>query len=595
MISTQHDIEKIINPVLPDKAYNIKRGESISEKISSGEININTIAPLLKDNSLIDFFSYTRAKYLSHHRLAEKPAFNKTLEDIMNAVGKRLKRSANELWSSQEFQLLFRATTAEHLALLGLSEHVESVRQVIASGRIMSILPYNLLMSPMTIKKYIPTRSEKFSGNWRHSMDPYGLFRKMTKVVAIDKNGNEIYLGTRKFDYAVLANITEACYIGCDGCYKGSMVRTSLAALEKIYPEYAKIKKQLTLEENKAVIQARLLTSWLNKHPEVDTIVISGGEPTLFSNETLRKIVAEYKKAEHVKVLRMCTSSVFQGMWYRIDDELVDIFYDYEKSTGKQFYINAHVTDEFQLGAPEAKIAIDKLARRGISVHLQLPVQQGINFLRDDLAWSTEKLKRISQQAYYRDVDPYKLIIDMHSPSHSDITVPLEDFSKVISALDSHQQNSDHWRFRAPNLLTPQGNDYIYPYPHFSAYKEIDKKAGKVTYFIPKVSYSPRSIIVHTYEEPLLPGHNDDKHSLNKISNKDINKKIKEVVRAYHTLTSDINRLERTNLSKEQKSREAEQLESRFFQIAGIECSTNEPLILNESFESVYSAAKNKK
>ncbi len=371
-------------------------------------------------------------------------------------------------------------------------------------------------------------------------MDPYGIFRGMDRVLAVDNEGNETYLATRKFPYAVLANITEACHIGCDGCYKGSMVRTALSALAEVYPEYAQIKRQLNLQEERAERQAELLTRWLNQNPEVDTIVISGGEPTLFSNSALEKILEQYKKAEHVKVVRICTSSIFQGMWYRIDDEFVQMLQDFERETGKQFYINAHVTDDFQLSAPEAKIAVEKLEKVGISIHLQMPLQEGINFKRDDIAWSVEKLRRISKLAYGLGVIPYKLIVDMHSPSHPDLTVPIETVTQVIGFLDQHEQHSDHERWQAYNVLHEQGNIYLTAYPHLTAVKDIDEEKQRVTYFIPKVEFNGRKrVVVHTYEEPLIHGHNDNPNSFSEIPDKDIRDKIKQVRKAYKRINVD--------------------------------------------------------
>jgi len=498
-------------------------------------LNLETVGRDLGSYNAKDFFNHVRGKYLDTEQ--ER---NETLDSLLDNVSKHLQISPEQLWASQQFQLLFRATKPEHLRLLGLEQYVEETEAAVNAGRVMSILPYNAVMGDTTIKKYIPSRPNKFSGNWRHSMDPYGLFRGMDRVVAVDGSENETYLATRKFPYAVLANITEACHIGCDGCYKGSMVRTALSALAEVYPEYAQIKKQLNLQEERAVTQAELLTRWLNQNPEVDTVVMSGGEPTLFSNQALEKILQQYKQAKHVKVVRMCTSSVFQGMWYRIDDEFVQMLQDFERETGKQFYINAHVTDDFQLSAPEARMTVEKLKRAGITIHLQMPLQEGINFQRDDMAWSVEKLRRISKLAYGLGVIPYKMIVDMHSPSHPDLTVPIETVTKLIGFFDQHEQHSDHERWQAYNVLHEQGNLYLTAYPHFTAVKDIDEKNQRVTYFIPKVEFDRRKrVVIHTYEEPLIHGHNDNPNSFSEIPDKDIGDKIDKVRESFKRINGD--------------------------------------------------------
>lgn len=552
-------------------------------KKQENELSLDSIKENLGSYNVRDFFRYLRNLYLAKRGYRRLGKRNEKFESILKKIAETLRVKRLDLWGTQKFQLLFRATKLEHLKMLGIDKkRIKEAEKAVESGRVMSLLPFNSVMGEDTIKKYIPSRSEKFSGCWRHSMDPYGIFTKAGKIIAIKKNGEEIYLATRKFPYAVLANITEACHIGCDGCYKGAMVRTSLSALADVYPEYAKVKKQLSLEEKRVVKQTKLLVKWLNKNPEVDTVVLSGGEPTLFSNKALRGIIKEYKKAKYIKVLRMCTSAVFQGMWFRIDNELAKIFSDFEKETGRQFYINAHVTDDYQLSAPEAKMALDKLQRAGISVHLQMPVQEGINFKRNDLKWSVNKIRKISKLTYCLDANPYKMIVDMHSPSHPDLTVPIETLTKAIGFLDQHLNNSDMERWQAYNVLHEQGNLYLSAYPHFTALKEIDKENKRVIYFIPKVEFNgKKKIVIHTYEEPIIRGQNDNPNSLNIIADKEIKERIERVRKAYLILKLKIKKLEATQLTFSQKAKEIGKIEKNFYKLSGIVFPENKPLIID--------------
>jgi len=438
----------------------------------------------------------------------------------------------------------------------------------------MSILPYNAALSPTTRKKFIPKAPEKFSGRWLHSMDPYGIFRAKDRVIT-RRGGEERYLATRKFPYSVLANIIESCHIGCDGCYKGAMIRTSFAALADILPEYADIKRQLNAQGDRAIEQARLLTRWLNQNPEVDTVVVSGGEPLLYSNDTLEAILAQFASAEHVKVVRICTSAVYQGMWYRIDDAFVGILSEFEARAGKKMYVNAHVTDEHQLGAPEAQEAVRRLLQGGIPIYLQMPVQEGINFHRDNIPETVSRLRKISKLAYATGVVPYKMIVDMHSPSHPDLTVPIETVSKVIACFDGHLDSSDHERWHAYNVLHEQGNLYIPSFPHFCAAKEVNPEEGSVTYFIPVWDPSAGQSRIHTYVEPLIPGHNDDSESLNAPKGA-ILEHIRSVQEAWRVLKD----LLRASGTREEKADTLQSGEEDFYRISGMMIPENKPLIL---------------
>ncbi|MDP3027453.1 MAG: hypothetical protein Q8N63_07105, partial [Nanoarchaeota archaeon] len=170
------------------------------------------------------------------------------------------------------------------------------------------------------------------------------------------------------------------------------------------------------------------------------------------------------------------------------------------------------------------------------------------------------KLKKICEAAYEIGAIPYKAIVNMHSPSYGEITVPIEKVSEAISFLDEHFDTSDMVRWQAYNILHEQGNSYIYSKPHFVATKDIDKERKRVIYYIPKIE-ADGEIIVHTYEEPLLEGLND-KDNLPKINDEKLLTRINEVRDAY------------------KKLRKNEIDTAEFYEISGIKLSINEPLII---------------
>jgi len=536
-----------------------------------------------------DFFKYIRNFYLEKNGF-DKEILPKTKEKDLSRITSRVAAflgiNKENLWESNAFHMFFRVTDLESLKSLNEDIDLKNVELSLKSGRELTILPLNIILGMPTIKKFIPNLPKLYSGEKVHSLDPYGLFRGQDQIRALVKlnkdeeenlSSNEIvkiknkkykniYLGSRKFDYAVLFNVTEFCPVGCAECYKGVITRLSMAALAEIEPRFAKIKKQLNLEEHRAIEQAKLLSRWLEDHREVNTVIISGGEPLMYSPETIGTILDEFGKIESLKVIRICTSAVFQGIFYKISDELIEKLKKFKEEhnglhgkPNKQLYFNCHVTDEFQLSTPEALISSMKLKNIGISLHLQMPLQEGINFFRNEVVKSAEKLKRICEAAYRIGAIPYKAIVNMHSPSYKEITVPIEKVSEVITFLDEHFDNADMERWQAYNILHEQGNAYIYPKPNFVAVKNVNKEKGRVTYFIPKLING--KIVVHTYEEPLIENVNDQ-NSLSRIIDKKILEKIFEVQHAYNQL-----RMGKINAV-------------HFYKISGIKFSKNEPLVL---------------
>lgn len=512
-----------------------------------------------------DFYAYVRNFYLQKNGFEKEEVSEdkkEALDELVSRTASFLGVSRANLWEDHAFHMAFRVTDLEELLLLGEEVNEEKVKASLETGREMSILPLNILLGGATIQKFIPDLPELYL-----SPDPYNIFSELSKIYANVVEDGEIserkYLGSRKFDYAVLANITEFCPVGCAECYKSILTRLSMAALADINPEFAELKRQLNLQEQRAIEQTRLLKEWLNKHPEVDTVIISGGEPLMYSPKTIETILDELHEAKHVTKIRICTAAVYQGLFYKINDELIDVlgrFQDKLFRESRKLFINAHVTDENQLLTPEARLTVRKLEKAGIQTYLQMPLQEGINFYRDDPKKSAEKLAKICDAANRTGAHPYKAIVNMHSPSYKELTVPIERVSQAITFLDEHFKDPDMERWQAYNILHEEGNAYVYPAPNFVAEKDIDRGRGRVTYYIVKLNEDKSARCVHTYEEPLLEGINDGDMP-SKINDPGILAKIGEVKEAYQGLRRD-----------EIDTRE-------FYRISGIKFSENEPLI----------------
>ena len=103
-------------------------------------------------------------------------------------------------------------------------------------------------------------------------------------------------------------------------------------------------------------------------------------------------------------------------------------------------------------------------------------------------------------------------------------------------------------------LLKPR--IFIYPHPHFTAVKEVDQDAGRVTYFIPIGN------AIHTYQEPIINGHNDNPNSFGEIRDTGLNDRISKVRSLFHQLNGDEDTLK------------------KFYEESGIKLPENEPLMV---------------
>ncbi|VVC03004.1 Uncharacterised protein [Candidatus Burarchaeum australiense] len=466
---------------------------------------------------------------------------------------------AADLWKSYEFRINHRVTKLEELrwALeeLGLPDF-EGILGIVAKAINMperyglSIMPAALVKSWKTITKFVPKVIEIYEPECISSRDTYGLFSESSKVIArlffgkegakkwenkgyrvaeeTDRFFIDMYLASRKFVYAVLENVTSFCCIGCADCYKGPLTRLENAN---------EIRHQLTLDAARALEQTELLVEWLNKNPHATEVIISGGEPLQFELADLERIVNAFREAKYLRMVRICTSAVYQGLDCRIIPEFASMLKEFEQKCAwrafeaadgyqpKLVCINAHVTNVEQLTDPDAMRAKEILEEYGILVHLQLPLQQRINFSREEVKKAYEELmvgvpveeifakyemlglmREFLREAHYQEDDAYKCIIDMHSSSSPELTVPIEDVMKFMELLRAEKTLSDQALWTVHNLLGRQGNLYL----PLEGMKELDREAGIVRYFIAE------GASVFTHVEPIIEGHNDDLDSFPK-------------------------------------------------------------------------------
>lgn len=472
--------------------------------------NLTEVFRYLRYAYLIKAFGEACERYWIENRI--NTAF--TQETVTNAkeIAKKLGVLVEDVWNKPEFHVKNRITSFEDLSKIGVIANR-------AHDFDLSVLPLNIAIGGELIDKFIPKKELVLGENDRvkHGLDPYGIFTDES-AVKIGDGGRTEKIAVRKFHYAVLFNITKLCITGCVGCYKKAITRIKDSVLaEYNLQEYLEIKKKMAFDEKILLFKTERLVEWMNRHPEVKDIIISGGEPFMYTPKTIEKMLNALNEAKYLKNIRICTSSVFMGMFYLVNDELADTIkrtsLEFEKR-GKRLMINAHATNAAQLEALECKETARKLLNAGVKgFWLQVPLQEGINFWRDDLEKSIAELAALAQASLgIPGVHLYKLIVDMNSPNNSAITVPIETVAKMMSVFHMHEQHGDMDLFQAVQVLTPFGNVYINNSLFDKCEKDIDVETKRVTYYFYIRGGKEYKII--PYEEPLIEGHNDKKLSI---------------------------------------------------------------------------------
>jgi L-lysine 2,3-aminomutase len=488
-------------------SFNIKW---IGMKTSLGKLMVKVSN--LQRLSVLDLFQFLRYDYCQTHRSLLKKFI--IIPNINFPTISTNKKQENELrrvidlekldWGDPKFHLDCRCEKVDTLIKLKpeLKSKAKSITEIVEKKQyLLSVLPLNLLLPYEVLNQFIPP-SDFTDPHPTKDKDPYGIYLRGVRIFG--KVG--LPLGSHKFRNSILMDIQGWCPIGCSDCYKSYYTRERGHDLGVNHKTVKKQTKELVI--------------WMNQNPEIYDVIISGGEPLTISNLELKTMLDEFKKAKFLKVLRICTGTIFLGLPFRIDEELLSIITEFCDDTGIRVTFNAHLSNHYQV-TPEAIIAIQKIKKRGFKIYSQTPIKEGVNFFSDDLKKTIGLWIKLGETQLLCDVEPYKFIIDMH-PQTLAYYVPIESVLKIWSIVYESHNCPELERPRTLSILCRQGNIILSGHTVFAMKKEVDKNRKVVKYYIPRVSSNnqkgfTQKVSFFTYREPLLEGKNDDPYSLEKL------------------------------------------------------------------------------
>ena len=132
---------------------------------------------------------------------------------------------------------------------------------------------------------------------------------------------------------------------------------------------------------------------YLEDHPEIDDLLISGGDPLLLSDEAIDRILSAVTKVKSIKAIRIATR-VLVTLPMRITPELINIFSKY-----KPIFVNTQFNHPREL-TPEALSAASMLIDAGIPVANQFVLLKGVND-------TPECVEELCRTLYHNRIRPY--------------------------------------------------------------------------------------------------------------------------------------------------------------------------------------------
>jgi len=202
--------------------------------------------------------------------------------------------------------------------------------------------------------------------NWDDPNDPIrklvipndGELREYGRWDASDEDTNYVVPGCQhKYRTTALLIVSEVCGAYCRYCFRKRLFRADV---------------------KEAMSDVRPGIEYIRKHPEINNVLLTGGDSLILATSKLRMIIEELRSIDHVSIIRLGSKlPVFNPMRIYEDQELLDLLR--ENSTAeKRIYVMAHINHPREI-TDEARRAFEALHQAGVIVVNQTPVLRGIN------------------------------------------------------------------------------------------------------------------------------------------------------------------------------------------------------------------------
>lgn len=172
----------------------------------------------------------------------------------------------------------------------------------------------------------------------------------------------------------VLFLVTDRCASYCRYCTRSRLV--SNAQDYNFHPEY---------EQGLRYIEA---------HPEVRDVLLSGGDPLLLSDRKLEHLISRLREIKHVEFIRI-GSRIPVFLPQRITPELCEVFKKYGP-----IWMSIHVNHPKEATA-ELRDACERLALAGVPLGNQSVLLRGVNDDADVMKALVHRLLRMRVRPYY--------------------------------------------------------------------------------------------------------------------------------------------------------------------------------------------------
>ncbi|MFI6910430.1 KamA family radical SAM protein [Nonomuraea sp. NPDC050394] len=170
------------------------------------------------------------------------------------------------------------------------------------------------------------------------------------------------------------------------------------------------------------------LVSYVRQHPEVTSVLLTGGDPMIMGEPVLKRYVEPLLEVEQLESIRIGTKSLaYWPQRFTTDPDADDTLRLFEQvvAAGKNLSFMAHFSHLRELDSPLVESAVERILGTGATIRTQAPLIRSIN---DDPAIWSGMWKRQLRMGMI----PYYMFVERDTGPQDYFAVPLADAYEVF-------------------------------------------------------------------------------------------------------------------------------------------------------------------
>lgn len=161
-----------------------------------------------------------------------------------------------------------------------------------------------------------------------------------------------------------------------------------------LYCRFCTRKRKVGNSEKISMKELESAFKYIESHPEIRDVILSGGDPLMLTDTMLEKIISRLRSIPHIEIIRIGTKMPCV-LPHRITQNLCDMLKKYHP-----IYVNTHFNHPWEI-TPESSKACQMLADAGIPVGNQMVLMKGVNDNPQVVKELMQKLLKNRVRPYY--------------------------------------------------------------------------------------------------------------------------------------------------------------------------------------------------